>query len=130
MIRINWREVEDTRTRLLRDGATDSLEMVVLFLYHNKSDCDKVQIQLGQLQKSLFELSSNEFIKGIFLYDLAVKKPYLKCEEPDRVSIVEAVPSSGHPNVIAEFGKMSPEAKDVWLEIAMSQQQHYVSEGA
>jgi len=129
MIRINWSEVEATKVRLLQSGATDSLEMIVIIFYHNKSDCNKIQIKLGQLEQALFDLGSNSEVKSIFLYDLAMKKPYLKCEEQERTSGLEAIPISGHHSIITEFGKMSPEAKDVWLDIAMSQQHHYVNEG-
>lgn len=128
MIRINWSEVEATKIKLLRGGATDSLEMIVIIFYHNKSDCDKLQIRLGQLEQVLFDLGSDDNIRGVFLYDIAIKKPYFRCEESERGSGIEAMPVSGHPNVIVEFGKMSPQAKDVWLEIAMSQQYHYISE--
>jgi len=129
MIRINWSEVESVKTQLLRGGATDSHEMTVIIFYHNRSDCDKLQIQLAELEEALFDIGSNHNVKGLFLYDLAMKKPYLKCEEVDRASALESVPLSGHPSVVTSFGKMSPEARDVWIEIAIAQQQHYVNEG-
>jgi len=128
MIRINWSEVESVKTQLLRGGAADTLEMIVIIFYHNRSDCDKLQIKLEQLEEVLFDVGSNQNVKGVFLYDLAMKKPYLKCEEVDRTSALESVPLSGHPNVVTEFGKMSPEARDVWVEIAIAQQQYYVNE--
>tara|TARA_S200002703_G_C3744410_1_gene228995 strand:- start:623 stop:1015 length:393 start_codon:yes stop_codon:yes gene_type:complete len=129
MIRINWSEVEATKIKLLRGGATDSLEMIVIIFYHSKSDCDKLQIRLGQLEQVFFDLGSNEDIRSIHLYDIAIKKPYFRCEESERGSGIETVPVSGHPNVVMEFSKMSQQAKDVWLEITMSQQYHHVSEG-
>ena len=129
MIRINWSEVEATKFRLLQSGATDSLEMMVIVFYHNKSDCSKLQIKLGELEKVLFDLGSDENVRGVFLYDIGIKKPYFRCEESLRGSGIETVPVSGHPNVIIDFNKMSPEAKNVWLEITMSQQYHYVNEG-
>jgi len=129
MIRIDWDEVEATKAKLLREGATDALEMVVIVLYYTKSECDKIQIRLGQLEKSLFDLGGNEDVKGIFLYDIEVRKPYLKCEEPNRVSALETVPNSGHPTILLEFNKMPPEGRDVWVEIALSKLQHYISQG-
>lgn len=130
MIRINWDEVEAIKNQLLSKGATYALELVVIVFYHNKPDSDKIQIYLGQLEESLYQIGEDANVKSVFLYDITLKKPYLKCEEPDRVSALESVPNSGHPDVLAEFGKMSPEARDVWVEIAMSQQQHYVAGGA
>lgn len=129
MIRIDWSEVEAAKNRLLQSGATEALEMIVIIFYHDKMESDKIQIRLGQLEHVLFNLSSNKKVKGIFLYDSTMTKPYLKCEEAAKASgMSEEVPNSGHCSVVADFGKMSPEARDVWLEIAFSQQQHYVSE--
>lgn len=128
MIRINWSEVEDTKNKLLRSGVTDAMEMVIIIFYHNKLESDKMQIRLNQLEKVLFDLGANAAIRSLFLYDLAMKRPFLKFEEAQRASVGEEIPTSGHCSVVAEFGKMSPEAKDVWLEIAWAQQQHYVSE--
>lgn len=127
MIKIDWSEVEATKDQLLRSGATDSFEMMIIVFYHDKHDCDKIQVRLANLEAALFEIGSNESVKGVFIYDVAMKKPYFKCQEPDRVSALEVVPTSGHPNVLTEFDKMSPEAREVWVDIAMSQQQHYVS---
>lgn len=129
MIKINWSEVEATKAKLFRDGATDAFEMVVIVLYYTKSECDKIQIKLGQLEESLFDLGGDQDVKGIFLYDIEMKKPYLKCEEPDRVSALETVPNSGHPNILLEFNRMSPAGRSVWVEIALSRLQHYISQG-
>jgi hypothetical protein len=129
MIKINWSEVEATKAKLFRDGATDAFEMVVIVLYYTKSECDKIQIRLGQLEESLFDLGGDKDVKGIFLYDIEMKKPYLKCEEPDRVSALETVPNSGHPNILLEFNRMSPAGRSVWVEIALSRLQHYISQG-
>jgi hypothetical protein len=103
--------------------------MVIIILYHSKSECDKVQVTLDQLEESLFEIGSNRDVRGIFLYDVEIKKPYLKCEEPDRASALESVPNSGHPNILIELKGMSPEARDVWTDIAIASAQHYISQG-
>lgn len=129
MIRINWTEVEATKAKLLREGASDAFELVVIVFYYTKSKCEKTKIRLDQLERFLFDLEDNQDIKGIFLYDIEMKKPYLKCEEPNHVSALETVPNSGHPNVLLDFNKMSPEARDVWLEIAVSNTQHYLDQG-
>lgn len=126
MIRINWDEVEATKAKLFREGATEAFEMVVVVLYYSKSKCDKIPIRLGQLERSLFDLGDDHNIKGVFLYDIGMKQPYLKCESPDRASILETVPNSGHPNILLDFNKMSPEGRDVWVEIAFSRLQHYI----
>lgn len=130
MIKINWSEVQATKERLLRDGATKSFEMIVIVLYYTKSECDKLQITLGELESVLFDLGGNDDIKGVFLYDIDMKKPYLKCEEPERVNSLETVSNSGHSNILLEFNNMSAEGRDVWLEIAMSKLQHYINQGA
>ena len=127
MIRINWDEVEATKAKLFREGATNAFEMVVVILYHSRSECEKIQIRLGQLERSLFDLGDDQNIRGLFLYDVHMKQPYLKCEAPDRASILETVPNSGHPNILLDFHDMSPEGRDVWLEIALSRLQHYMS---
>jgi len=129
MIHINWGEVEATKVKLFRSGATNSFELVIIVFYYSKSTCDKIPIKLGQLEKLLFDIGDNQDVKGIFLYDIEMKKPYLKCEEPNHVNALEIAPSSGHPGVILEFDKMSPEGRDVWLEIAFSRLQHYVGQG-
>lgn len=129
MIRIDWNEVEAAKSRLLQSGATEAMEMVIIVFYFNKLDSDKIQVRLGQLEKALWNLSSNRQVKGIFLYDATLTKPFLKCEAVEKTTgLGEVVPNSGHCSIVADFGKMSPEARDVWLEIAFSQQQHYVSE--
>lgn len=127
MIKINWVEVEATKAKLFREGATEAFEMVVVVLYYNRSECEKIQIRLGQLESSLFDLGDDQDIKGIFLFDLGMKHPYLKCEAPERANVLETVPNSGHPNVLLDFHTMSPEGRNVWLEIAFSRLQHYIS---
>jgi len=126
MIKINWSEVEAVKVKLLQGGATDSLELLVIVFYHNTPSCDKINIQLGQIEKVLFELGSNDQVKGVCLYDITMKKPYFQCEEPTRINGLETIPNSGHHNIVLEFDKMSDEARDVWLEIALAQSQHYV----
>lgn len=126
MVKINWSEVEATKDQLLRSGATDSFEMMIIVFYHSKHDCDRVQVRLANLEQALFDIVANSDVKGVFLYDAAMKKPYYKAQEADRVSELETAPVSGHPSVLAEFDKMTPEARDVWLEISMSQQAHHV----
>ena len=125
-VKINWNDVEATKVRLFREGATEAFEMVVIVLYHTKSECDKIPIRLGQLERSLFDLGDDQNIKSIFLYDISMKQPYLKCEALERVNILETVPNSGHPNILLEFNEMSPEAREVWVEIALSRLQHYI----
>jgi len=129
MIRINWTEVEATKNKLLREGATSSLEMVVMILYHSHSEVNKIEITLDQLEESLFDICNDKDVKSIFLYDAQIKKPYLKCEAHTRVSALERVPNSGHPNIIAELQGMSPEARDVWHQIAIASAQYYISQG-
>jgi hypothetical protein len=127
MIRIDWSEVEAVKNKLLRSGAAETLEMAVIVFYHHKSECDKMQIKLHQLEEILFKLSSDRQTKGIFLFDITMRKPFLRYEESERTGVGEEVPNSGHRSVVADFSKMSPEAKSVWLEIAFAQQHHYVS---
>lgn len=129
MIKINWNEVEATKTKLFRDGATKDFALVVIILYNSKSECQRENITLKELEQFLFDIGSDQDVKGVFLYDLEMKKPYFKCEEPDRVNVFESVPNSGHSNVLVEFKEMLPEARDVWTEIAIANAQHYISQG-
>lgn len=129
MIRINWDEVELVKTKLFRSGATDAFEMMIIIFFNTKSRCDKRPVTLGDLEKTLFDLSGDENIKGLFLYDIAVKQPYLKCEKLSHVNAVETVPDSGHLNVLSDFGNMTSEGRDVWMEIMMSELQHYMDQG-
>jgi hypothetical protein len=127
MIRINWDEVEATKAKLFREGATEAFEMVIVVLYHTRSECDKIQIRLGQLERSLFDIGDNNNVRGIFLFDVGMKHPYLKCEEASRASHLETVANSGHPNILLDFKSMSVEGRDVWVEIALARLQHYIS---
>lgn len=126
MIKIDWGEVEDTKERLRREGATNSFQMVIIVLYHSKSGADRVKIRLEQLEAELFSVANNSDVKSIFLYDVEMKKPYLKCEEADRANILETVPQSGHPQILLEFDEMPPEGRDVWLDITLAEVQHYL----
>jgi hypothetical protein len=129
MIKINWAEVHAAKTKLFSDGETNSFEMVIIVLYYSKSECDRIQITLDQLEQALFDIGSNRDVKGVFLYDIDLKKPYLKCEEPDRANVLESVPNAGHPNVVKEFNEMTAEARDVWAKITIANVQHDVSQG-
>ena len=129
MVRINWEEVTAAKDKLLRDGATDTFELVIIIFYYSRSECDKVQVQLGQLEQALYDIVDDQNIKGVFLFDAQIKKPYLRCEGPDRVNALETVPSHGHPNIVLEFDKMSPESRDVWLEITLAGLQHHIRQG-
>lgn len=129
MIRIDWDEVELVKTKLFRSGAADTFEMVIIIFYDTKSKCDKLPVMLGDLEEALFELSGDENIKGLFLYDIEMKQPYLKCEKLSHVNAIETVPDSGHLNVLSDFGNMTSEGRDVWLEIMMSELQHYMDQG-
>ncbi len=126
MIRISWDEVELVKTKLFRSGAADNFEMVIIIFYDRKSKCDKLPIMLGNLEEALFDLSGDENIKGLFLYDIEMKQPYLKCEKPCHINTIEAPPDSGHMNILSDLGKMTSEGRDVWMEITMSELQHYL----
>ncbi len=126
MIRINWSEVEAAKNRLSRDGATGSFQMVIIILYHSKSSADRKQIKLGELEASLFAIASDQDVKAVFLYDIEMKKPYLKCEAIEHANVLETVPLSGHPGVLLEFDNMSPQGRDVWVDITLAELQHYV----
>ena len=129
MVRINWEDVTATKEKLFRDGATDAFELTIVVFYYSKSECDKVHIHLGQLEEALFDIVDDQNVKGIFLFDAQIQKPYLRCEGPDRVNALESVPSTGHPNILLEFDKMSQEGRDVWIEITLAGLQHYISQG-
>jgi hypothetical protein len=121
MIKINWTEVSNLKTLLQRQGATSGFELVVMILYHAKLESDRIRVQLEDLEGLLFSIESDRRVRGVFLYDVEIKKPFLRFREPELVSPLESIPNSGHPDVVLEFGKMSPEARDVWMEITYVQ---------
>jgi len=128
MIKINWSEVDNLKTILMQQGQTEAFEMVVVVLYSTKSSCDKVQVKLGSLEESLFSIGGDRNVRGILLYDIEMKRPYLRFCEEARVNTLETVSGSGHPNLILEFKNMTSEARDVWVEITMSRLQHFLSQ--
>jgi len=117
MIKINWTEVSNLKTLLQSQGATSNFELVVMILYHSQTESDRVRVQLEDLDGLLFSIESDRRVRGVFLYDTEIKKPFLRFREAEQVSSLEITPDSGHPNVVLEFNKMSPEARDVWVEI-------------
>lgn len=129
MIKINWTEVTNLKTLLQRQGATDEFELVVMILYHAKQESDRMRVQLDDLEELLFSIESDRKVRGVFLYDIDIKKPFLRFREDENVSPLESIPNSGHPNVILEFGKMSPEARDVWMEITYAKIQQHLTTG-
>ena len=120
MIKINWAEVSNLKSLLKRQGQDDAYELVVMILYHNNQDSDRIQVALDQLEQLLFTLESDRRVRSLFLYDLDLQRPFLKIQEAEQVNALETVPNSGHPSVVRDFNEMPPEAKQVWVEITYS----------
>ena len=120
MIKINWAEVSKLKSLLKRQGEEDTYELVVMILYHNSQDSDRIQVALEQLEQLLFSLESDRRVRGLFLYDLELQRPFLRFQEAEQVNALETVPSSGHPGVIRDFNEMPPEARQVWVDITYS----------
>lgn len=127
MIKINWTEVANLKTLLKRQGATKGFELIVMILYHAQQESDRIRIQLDNLEELLFSIESDRNVRGIFLYDLDIKKPFLRWREEERINPLETIPHSGHPNIILEFNDMPVMAKKVWVEITYVQLQQYLN---
>ena len=127
MIKIVWTEVTNLKSLLKRQGQNDSYELVVMVLYHGSSDSSRIQVELGNLEDLLFGIESDRRVRGVWLYDTDLQRPFLRFQEAEHVNALETVPSSGHPNVILDFNKMSPGARRVWVDITYSKLQQHLS---
>lgn len=128
MIKINWNEVDNFKNFMLRQGASDSLELSIIILYHGKRDSERLQIKLGSIGPALYNISENNHVRGVYIYDLECKKAFLRFCSANKVNNLETVPVSGHPNILLEFNGMTPECKDVWLDITEAALQQYLTE--
>lgn len=128
MIRIDWGEVENFKSQMLREGVSDSQEFSIIILYHGKRDSERRAIKLASIEPALFEISDNTLIRGLYVYDLECKRVFLRFCSNEQINNLETAPASGHPHVLRDFGGMTPECRDVWLNITEAALQQYLTE--
>lgn len=128
MIKIDWGEVENFKLLMNREGVSDSQEFSIIILYHGKRDSERRAIKLANIESALFEISDNGQIRGLYVYDLECKRVFLRFCSDNQVNNLETAPASGHPYVLREFGGMTPECRDVWVDITEAALQQYLTE--
>lgn len=125
MIKINWSQVKNLKTHLLRQGFTKETELLVMVFYSQNIDSQKLKVQLDKIDNVLFTIESNPQVTGVFVFDVDAKKPLWRVREQEIMDSLESIPSSGHRNIVRDFASMPSEQKDVWIEICLaSLQQH------
>ena len=117
MIKINWAQVKSLKANLLRRGYTKDTDLLVMVFYRGKVDSERIKVKLEKLDTILFAAESNTSVNGIFVFDTDAKQPLWRVREEEVSNALEHVPSSGHAGVIRDFSNMSPEQRDVWIDI-------------
>ncbi len=116
MLRLDWSQIRGLRDHLARQGFGDESELMIMTLY-NKSEPIKIKIKFEQLEHYLFDVDSNPALTGVFIFDLKSNKPLWSAKAAERQECLESMPTSGHPSIVSEFKNMSPEQKQVWIDI-------------
>lgn len=125
MLKINWTQVRGLKEHLARQGFFDTTELLIMTLYKSNVDPIKMRIPFSQLQNYIFEVQGNPSLTGVFVFD-AKNKPLWAARVAEREEALEAVPSSGHSNIVTDYKDMSPEQRQVWIDIMLSAVQSYV----
>ena len=128
MLRINWIEVRGLQDHLCRMGFQPTSEVLVMTLYKGTEPV-RTKIKLEQLQGFLFESAGNQNLIGIFVLDSRSNKPLWSAKAAEREESLETIPTSGHANIVIEFKGMTPEQKQVWIDMMTSAAQSYVDRG-
>ena len=126
MIKINWSDVENFQGLMQRQGVAESQEFSIIILYNGKRDSERYQVKLSSIQTTLWDISADKQVRGVYVYDLECQRAYLRFLSKNQVSTLEVAPASGHPQVLLEFGNMTPESRDVWLDITEAALQQYL----
>ncbi len=128
MLRINWTQVKGLKDHLARQGFNPTSEILVMTLYKG-TDPIRTKIRFEQLQGFLFDCEGNQTLIGIFVLDAKTNKPLWSAKAAEREESLESIPTSGHANVVVEFKNMTPEQKQIWLDMMTSAVQSYVDKG-
>ncbi len=126
ILRIDWAQVRGLKDHLARQGFHAESELVVMTLYRNNIDPVKTRVILSQLQTFLFEVEGDPNLIGIFILDAKNSKALWSAKAAEREESLESIPSTGHSNVVTDFKNMSPEQKQIWIDIMTSAAQSYV----
>ena len=128
MLRIDWTQVKNLKAHLLRQGYTEDTEVGVMLLYRGSVESQQTKIKLKRLEQLLYDVCDHVDITGFYVFDAELKKPLWRVRETDSSSnTVESIPSSGHPNIVLDFGNMSPEQKEVWVAMTEASLQQYLT---
>jgi hypothetical protein len=126
MLRINWTQVKGLKDHLARQGFYDESELMIMTLYRSNLDPIRTKISFSELQPFLFEAEGNPNLIGVFVFDAKNNKPLWSAKAAEREESLESVPSSGHSNIIDEFKNMSPEQKQIWIDVMIAAAQSHV----
>ncbi len=126
MLRINWTQVRGLKEHLARQGFYEESELMVMTLYRSNIDPVKTRIAFSQLQNFLFEAEGDPNLIGVFVFDAKNNKPLWSAKAAEREESLESIPPSGHPNIVTEFKNMSPEQKQIWIDVMTAAAQSFV----
>ena len=116
MLRLNWSQIRGLRDHLARQGFGNESELMIMTLYKNTEPI-KSKVKFDQLEQYLFDVDSNTGLIGVYIFDLKSNKPLWSAKAAERQECLESMPTSGHPSIVSEFKNMSPEQKQVWIDI-------------
>ena len=121
-------EIKSLKQHLQRLGLTEETEMMLLVFYKDQAESQRIKVKLNRLDRLLFDAESNPQVTSVFLFDAEVKRPLwrIKAEETSNNGF-EAIPTTGHPEVIREFATMSQEKRDTWVDIMVASIQQYMA---
>ena len=100
---------------------------MLLIFERGKAGAQRIKVKLGKLDRLLFDAESNPKVVGVFLFDSEVKRPLWKLDRKQQVDSFEDIPDTGHPNIVRDFGSMSPEKRDIWVDMTVASIQQYLS---
>jgi|SoiMethySBSTD1v2_1073268.scaffolds.fasta_scaffold91442_7 hypothetical protein len=128
MLHIDWTQVRGLKDHLARQGFISTSEILVMTLYKG-TDPVRTKIKFEQLQSFLFECEGDPKLIGIYVLDAKSNKPLWSAKAAERGESLESIPTSGHASVVIEFKDMTPEQKQIWIDMMTSATQSYVDRG-
>lgn len=120
-------EIKSLKQHLQRLGLTEDTEMMLLIFYKGQAESQRIKVKLNRLDRLLFDAESNPQVTSIFLFDSEVKRPLWRLKADESSNAFEAIPTTGHPEVIREFATMSQEKRDTWVDIMVASIQQYMA---